>query len=360
MTFSERVLSLTQDWLLPKVVDNTLGSNILPLRLIGNSKEGKGETIKKALKYQSSGTATSFSGMDTFTASQLTTKVRISYDMRAVRIPVGISGMEAVANAVNETQVTDMVIEALEECQMELLDSVGSMLYGIGTGNSNKDFLGIGAISDDGTDVGTLGGLSRTTYPVLNATRTAATGGLLSLAQLATLYSAVSSGSNLSSPTLITSTEGVWDNYESLLTPMVRENYTMFGYYEMGQQGKPSRPKEGLVGTQGFTAVTYKGIGWARDEKATTQNVFMHNEHWMDFFGWDARDTFGYKSINLGSKTIEGVYAESPMSQFSGFNWSGFRAPTSSFSGIADIIILGNLTSFQPRRQGRLTGVTGV
>jgi hypothetical protein len=359
MTFSERVLSLTQDYLLPKVVDNVLGSNILSLRFIGNSKEGKGESIKKALKYQNSGTATSFAGLDTFTANQLTTKVRISYDMRAVRIPVAVAGMEAVANAVTETQVTDLVVEALEETQMELLDAVGSMIYGTGAGNANKDFLGLGAIVDDGTDVGTLGTLSRTTYPVLNATRTAS-GGTISLAKLATLYSAISAGSGLSTPSLISSNETVWDFYETLLTPMVRENYTMFGYYQVGQQGGASRPKESLQGAQGFTAVTYKGIPWVRDEKATSQNVFMLNENWVDFFGWDARGLFGYNKVSLGAKTVEGLYTESPMSGFNGFNWSGFRAPTNQFGGIADIIILGNLLSFQPRRHGRLTGVTGV
>lgn len=360
MTFSERVLALTQDYLLPKVVDNTLGSNILSLRLIGNAMEGKGESIKKALKYQSSGAATSFAGLDTFTANQLTTKVRISYDMRAVRIPVAVSGMEAVANAVTETQVTDLVVEALEESQMELLDAVGSMIYGTGTGNGSKDFLGAGAIVDDGTDVGTIGTLSRTTYPVLNAYRAAASGSLLSLAQLATMFSGVSSGSNLSSPTLMTSNETVWDLYESLLTPMVREQYSMLGYYQVGQQGGANRVKEGLVGTQGFVAVTYKGIPWVRDEKATSQNVFMFNENWLGFYGWDARGLFGYNKINLGTKTVEGLYAESPMSQFNGFNWSGFRAPTNQFGGIADIIIMGNLCSFQPRRHGRLTSVTGV
>lgn len=359
MTFSERVLSLTQDYLIPKVVDNTLGGNILSLRLIGNAKEGKGESIKKALKYQSSGTASSFAGLDSFTAAQLTTKVRISYDMRAVRIPVAVAGMEAVANAVTESQVTDLVVEALEESQQELLDSVGSMIYGTGTGNSNKDFLGLGAIVDDGTDVGTLGTLSRTTYPVLNATRTAS-GGTISLAKLATLYSAASSGTALSTPTLYDSNETVWDFYEQLLTPMVRENYTMFGYYQIGQQGGATRPKESLQGTQGFTAVTYKGVPWVRDEKATAQNIFQLNENWLDFYGWDARGLFGYNKVNLGQKTIEGLYAESPMSQFNGFNWSGFRAPTNQFGGIADIIILGNLLSFQPRRQARETGVTGV
>jgi len=358
MTFSERVKSLTQDYLLPKVVDNVLNSNILSFRLIGRALEGKGESIKKAIKYENSGTATSFAGLDTFTAAQLDTKVRMEYDMRAVRQPVAVSGMEAVPNAVNETQVTDLVKEAFDESSQELMDEIGTQLYGDGTGNSNKDFIGLGAIVDDGTDISTIGTLSRTTYPVLDATRTAS-GGTLSLAKLATLFSAVSSGTDKSMPTLMVSDETVWDLYEQLLTPTVRENYSMMGYYKVGITGGAMR-EEGLKGTQGFVAVTYKGIPWTRDEKATAQTVYMLNENWLSFYGWDAKGKFGYNKVALGNSTTEGLYSESPMSQFNGFNWSGFRAPTNQFGGIADIILLGNLTSWQPRRHGRLTGVTGV
>lgn len=361
MVFSERVLALTQDYLLPKVVDNTLGGNVLTFRLMGNAKEGKGESIKKAIKYQNSSTATSFAGLDTFTAAQLTTKVRLSYDMRGSRIPVAVAGMEAVANAVSETQVTDLVKEALEETQAELLDNIGTQVYGLGTGNGSKDFLGLGAIVDDGTDVGTIGTLSRTTYSVLNATRTAFSGNTLTLGKLATLFTNISSGTALSSPTLLISNETVWDFYEQLLTPQVRENYTMFGYYNVGKSGGATRslPK-GMEGAQGFVALTYKGIPWVRDEKSTAQNVFMLNENWLDWYGWDARGQFGYNKVSLGTSTQEGLYEESPMSPFNGFNWSGFRAPTNQFGGIADVILLGNLTSWQPRRHGRGTGITGV
>lgn len=361
MTFSERVLSLTQNYLIPKVVDNVLNSNVLVYRILGNANAGKGESIKKAIKYQTSGLATSFAGLDTFTAPQLDTKVRMSFDMRAVRIPVGISGMEAVANAVTETQVTDLVKEAVEESQMELVDALGTMIYSDGTGNSNKDPLGISAVVDDGSVVPTFGGLSRTTYPVLNATVTGS-GGSLTLKKLATLYSAISSGSFMTTPTLMVSNETVWDLYETLLTPMVKENYTMFGYYTISKNIEAGAVRngshEGLVGNQGYVAVTYKGIPWVRDEKCTAQTVYMLNEHWMKWYGWDARGMFGYNKVSLGSSTIEGLYAEPPMSDFSGFNWSGLRAPTNQFAGIADIIILGNLTSWQPRRSGKLTGVT--
>lgn len=365
MLFTDRVLGLTQDYILPKVADNVLGSNVLAMRLVATGKEGKGESIKKPLKYQTSGQGTSFAGLDTFNAQQLTTKVVIRYDMRGVRQPVAVSGMEAVANAVTETQVTNLVKEAFEETEMELVDLIGTQLYGTGTGNSNKDLIGIGAIIDDGTDVTTIGGLSRTTYPVLKATRTAS-GGTLALSTLATLYTNISAGSTMSIPTLMISDEPTWDLYEQLLTPMVRETYERMGYYKMTSNGVQlpgagNGSQEGLSGTQGFVTLTYKGIPWARDEKATAQNVFMINENWVDWYGWDAEQAgLGYKRVGLTATTVEGLYAESPMSGFPGLNWSGFRTPTNQFGGIADLVFLGNLMSFQPRRHGRLTGVTTV
>lgn len=358
--FGTRVTALTQNWLLPKVVDNVLSGNILTLRLMGNAKQGKGSSIDRAIKYKNSGAAQSFFGLDSFTAQPLDTKITLSFDMRGVRIPMAVSGMDAVANAVSQTQVTDLVKNAVEESETELLDATGDMVYSTGTGNDNKDFIGLGAIVDDGTDVSTFGGQSRSTYAVLKATRTAATSNKLTLPQLATLFSDVSSGSATSTTTLITSDESAWDIYESLLTSTVRETYSMLGTLQMGQTGGPTRNQQGLSGTAGFVALSYKGIGWVRDEKATAQTVYFLNENRLDYYGWDAKGMFGYNGIKLGSTTFDGLYAESPLSNFSGFNWSGFRAPTDQFAGLADLIILGNFLSWEPRRQGRLTGVVSA
>lgn len=361
MTFGNNVTALTQNWLLPKVVDNVLNGNVLAFRLMGNAQKGKGTSIDRPIKYQNSGAATSFSGFDTFTAASLNTKVTLSYDMRGVRIPIGLSGMDVVANKVSETQVTDLVQESVEESQQELLDTVGDMLYSTGTGNSNKDFIGLGAIADDGTDVTTIGGLSRNTYSVLNATRTAS-GGTMTLAKLATLHSAVSGGGPQNTTTMIVSNETVSDLYEQLLTPTVRETYNGLGMPRLGLRGVSRGGQEqGLVGNQGFVAMSYRGVPWVRDEKSTSQTVWMLNENQLKFYGWDATGVFGYNKISLGTSQIEGAYSDyEGMSEFNGFNWSGFRAPTNQFAGIADVIILGNLTSWAPRRQGRLTGVTGV
>lgn len=357
--FGTNVTTLTQNWLLPKVMDNTMNGNILGLRFLGNAKQGKGSSIDRAIKYQNSGAAGSFFGLDTFDAIPLDTKVTLSYDMRGVRIPLAVSGMDAVANAVSQTQVTDLVKNTVEESETELADAIGDMFYSTGTGNGNKDFMGVAAFADDGTDVSTIGGQSRSTYPVLNGTRTAS-GGTLSLDKLATLFSNVSSGSASTTTTMITSDEAVFDLYESLLSPTVRENYSMMGTMQMGRSGGPSREQKGLMGTAGFVALSYRGVGWVRDEKATSQTAYFLNENRLDYYGWDTKGMFGYNAVKMGSTTHEGLYSEAPMSQYTGFNWSGFRAPTDQFAGIADIIILGNLTSWEPRRQGRLTGITGV
>lgn len=360
MTFSERVISQTRQFLLPKVVYNVLGSNVLAARLVGNGKKGKGVAIEKAIKYQNSGTATSFSGLDTFQASQLDTKIRLSYDMRAIREPVGVAGLEILANRDPEVQATDLVKEALEETQDELFDALGDYLYGTGTGNSGKDPLGIRAIVDDGTVVSTIGGQSRSTYPVLNSTVTSLSALSLTLARMATLYSAVSSGTGMTNPTLMISNETVWDLYESLLTPIVREQYSMMGYYNVGSRGGVSRAShEGLVGTQGFVSLTYKGIPYARDEKATAQNLFMLNENWLDWYGWKG-NVLGYEPVAFSHSQVETTFDGAPMSSFTGFHWSGFRTPTNQFAGIADIILVGNLASWQPRRHGRFTNVTSV
>ena len=349
---------------MPKVVDNVLNSNILSLRLIGNGKEGKGYDIRKSIKYKVSGTATSFSGLATFTASQLSTKVKMIYDMRAARQPVAIAGTDAVANASAESQ-TKLVTEALEESEQELIDAIGTMIYADGTGNTNQDFLGMQALADDGTAVGTIAGLSRTTYPVLDGTRTSS-GGTLTLGKLATLFSAISSGSGNQSPTLMVGVPTVWDLFEQLLTPTVRENYNSLGYYQVGQAGGARREGsmgtkfQGLSGMAGFTALTYKGIPFVRDEKATTQTIFMLNEHWINWYGWDAKGFAGYNKMTFGSSQIEGDYTEAPMSNFTGFNTSGLLTPPGQFGVISDIILLGNLTSWQLRRQGQLNAITGV
>src|SRR4030042_655188 len=93
MTFSERVLSLTQDKLVPKVLDNIINSSCLTARFLGNAKPWSVESLKRAIKYTTSGLGGSFSGLDTFSTSTSETTLRMTYVIRAYEQPVVIPGI---------------------------------------------------------------------------------------------------------------------------------------------------------------------------------------------------------------------------------------------------------------------------
>lgn len=356
-----RVNAMTEESFLPVIFDQVISSTALALRTIGNGKKWKGRQMVVPVKLSNSSTAASFSGLDSFTASELNTKQKMEFDLRAVRQPIALAGLEMQVNGVGETQVIDMVKEALEETQTELMDYVAGILYGLGTGNGNKDFLGIGAFADDGTDVSTVGGLSRSTYTVLNGTRTNSSG-TLALDKMATLYSNVSKGSAMSTPTMAPTTETIFDLYEQLLTPTVRESYSMTGRYNLSRSPEAAggMSREGLQGMSGFTAISYRGVPLVRDEKCTSGRLFMLNEHYMEWRGADAAEETGYRPVKFNPSTIDGVYAENPLSGVSGFNWSGFRATMNQYGVVADVIITGNLIPKRLNFQGQLTNITGV
>jgi hypothetical protein len=249
----------------------------------------------------------------------------------------------------------------MDETQVELIDYVSGVLYGFGTANSNKDFYGIGAIADDGTNVSTIGGLARSTYPTLNGTYTSS-GGLIGLDKMATLYSSLSSGSNLSTPSMAPTTELVFDLYEQLLTPTVRETYSMTGRYQLNAnpQMAGGMSRDGLSGQTGFVAISYRGIPLTRDEKCPSGKLYMINEYTMEWRGAKAAKETDYSPVAFTPDTLVGVYGEAPLKQISGFNWSGFRAPTNQFGVVADVIIMGNLLAKRPNRNGQLISITGV
>lgn len=355
MTFGQRLTTVTQDEILPQVVDTILGGNFISFRYLSSAKRWNGEQLKKPIKYQKAGLGGSFQGLDTHSTSTADTRVMMAYDVRGYEHPIAIPGME---KAVNRTpaQVLNLVKVEVESAQEDALDDIGTMLYADGTGNSSKDFLGFDALIDDGTSVGTIGGLSRTTYSTLNSTRTAS-GGTLDLDKLATLVSAVSAGSSERlRPSVFISNETVWDLYESLLTPMVRANYEAFGMPMVTRQSRaPIRGAE-LKGAQGYRALTFRGIPWVSDEKSTAQTLWAVNENYLNWYGLKDADL---EQISLGQADIDGVYSEAPNKNV-GFQWTGFMRPINQYGEVAHLYLLGNLLSFNPKRHGRLTGITGV
>ena len=150
--------------------------------------------------------------------------------------------------------------------------------------------------------------------------------------------------------------ETVWNLYESLLQPTVRANYQSFGLPVVNANTAPGQAVQnpnGLNGTQGFVSITYRGMPIVADEKADSGVLFFINEHYLD---WYSLKDDELQSVSAGGSVIDGVYQESKMS--TPFQWTGWKEPTDQYAAVGQLIAMGNLVSWQPRRHGKLTGIT--
>ena len=337
-SFGNRILTTTQDELLPRVLDTILNSNVFATRMLSSAKKWKGEQLKRAIKVSKNVTGTSFSGFDTFSTSATDNRVRLVFDPKFYQITVALPLTELSVNEVNATKVIDLMSVELEGAAHDMADDIGDIFYGDGTGNSSKDPLGLGAIVDDGTDAATYGELTRADYPTIDAISTAS-GGTLSLAKMATLYAAVKSGSQ--KPTVGFCDESVWALYEQLLQPQERIN-------------KTSGTSKGLTAGTGFVGLDYKGFPILSDEKCTAETLLFLNEDYIDWYALPVAMTepIKYKT------EIEGNDYGQPLGL--GFSWGGWIKPANSATVVGHIYLGGNLVSFNPKRHGKLTGITGV
>lgn len=349
MEFDTNIQAMAKEALLPKSVDIVLGSNVLALRLLGNAKKWRGTKLEKTIQHTAPTTGGSFSGYDLFDTTSSDTKIKLSFDLRGYYQSIILSGMEIDVTSASESSV-DLVVNAIEEGTNAMADAIGTILYGTGTGNGNKDFLGLGAVVDDGGEVATYGGQTRASYTGLQANETDV-GGALTLAGMATMYSSCSSGSE--KPTLIVTTEAIWDDYEALNQPYLQNN--MDGYRQVTMKGMT--PREALKGETGFDALFFRGTPVVADEKATSGTMWFLNEKHLAFYSLESKMP-GYSKISVGgNKTIEGEYGNQPSKNLA-FNWSGFKQPVNQYAEIGQVILEGNLVSFHPRRHGVLNTIS--
>ncbi len=336
-----RITTTTNNVLLPKVVDTILGSNVLFTRIVVRAAKWRGEQIRKIVKVSKNSQGGSFSSLDTFNTGAVDNRVKIVFDPKFYEIPVVVPLTDLAVNRSDPNRLADLASLELESSADDATDDLGTMFYGDGTGNDNKDLLGLAAIVDDGNSVATYGGQSRATYSGLCSTVTDS-GGTLSLTKMATLYNNISSGSI--TPTLGVCDETVFSLYESLLENKERISRDV-STFAGGKQ----------IAGAGFTGLYYKGFPILADEKATAQTLFFLNERYLEFRGIPFPMA---KPINYGVKTIEGNDITGVKGL--GFSWSGWIIPANQAALIGHIYFGGEFWSPNPKRHGKLTGITSV
>jgi len=358
IVYGNRVDNFSERKLYAKVVDNVLSSASYFARVMSMGKPMSGKTYDYTVKITDSGLGEFFTGLESLSLSASDTTIALSYAHTAFAQPVVSIMLESFANDGPEGTI-DMDVYKLEEAKAEAVSRLGSAVFGTGSGDQP---LGLGAIVDDGTDVSTIGGQSRTTFSALNATRTAS-GGTLTLAKLATLYDTISaSGIDTETPNINVTTKTVWSLFESLLSPTVRAEYASIGYNQIAVRGTQIVKTPDLKGHAGFTALTYRGRPVIADDKCTSGNWFALNERYIE---WRGRNSVPTKyrgkieKVDLGTPTtIEGVAADMPTSY--GWFFQPYQMLPQQAGMVARLYVIGQMCTSQPRRSGRLTGITSV
>lgn len=359
MLFTNRVNTITLETIVPKVYDQILNDNFITYRFIGNGKKGNwsGRVLQIPVKLSTNPQVKSFQGMDTFGTNQVETRQLLTYDPRGVQASVAISGMEQSTNAVAESQVIDLLRVEMESTAQDMMDGIGGMFYAAGTGNNNKDYLGLDVLNDDGTSSDLVGQLSRATNPALKGYRVAATSSLLTLNLLGTSYDNVAGGNAImQQPTLFQSSETEWTLFEQLLSPTVRENYNAQGGMVVTRNSRGPVPRNQLNGGMGYTCLSWRGVPWIKDEKAPTGTVWINNENYLE---WRSLRGVGLQQISLAANLVDGVYNDAPSGN-TGLQWTGLRESYNQYGSAGYFILMGNMIVTQPRRMGRITSVTGV
>lgn len=327
------VTSVTKQNFLPTVVLNFYEGNVLFMRLKDKRKSwSSGYQMKIPTQIAGRTQLGSYSGADVFGTAQEDVRQQFTINPSQYYANLTVTGIQAAANRGKEA-IVDLLTAEFNSVGIALNDLMGTDLYGDGTGNNNKALTGLVAQIDNGTNVTTFQGLSRTTYPTLKSTYNTQSGAL-GLDDLATDWDGAQIGSD--QPTIGVTTPAVFSIYEALLTstnhvqvvPNQRFTLTAAGIQNAGVQGNA-----------GFTGLSFRGMPIISDDKCTAGNLYMINERYLDLYEM-APDP------NFVSGTQEG------------FGWTGWKKPTNQDVIVSQMIWYGQLVGTEPRKNSRRVSIT--
>ena len=349
MAFWTDLQNNMRDQIAPKIVDTVLGGNLILQIMLGMRKSAFTSDVKRfVVKTSTAWNGGSFSGLDRFNTNQVQTTQKLLFSPRMYEQPIILPGDELSLSKTKES-VRNLQTQKGEEASQEMADGIGTLLYGDGTGNSNKDFLGLVAGCDDGTNVATYGGLSRATFTTIKGNLDSTTT-VITFAAIDSMLRSTNSGNE--KVDMILTTEAIFDFISTLFTQVSNERSA-----NTSNNSLIKTAISGLAGEAGFTSLFYKGVPIIADEKCTDDHIFFLNTKTWEFATVD--QMVGTTPVMLKSAEIEGQYDTNTEKSY-GFNVSSTMMPHDQYGFISHLFLMGNLMCKNPRRNGYMTSITSV
>jgi len=358
MVFTDRVTDITYQEILPTIVDQINNSNVFTAMVLTQPGSWRGVYETQPIEIANSTTGGSFAGMDTFPTAATNNTRLMTWYVAAYEQSVVVPGIERAVNANNEKQVIRLLATRMDEAKISASQAVGSIFYGLGSG---KDFDGLGLIVDNGTNTSSYAGITRSGNSYINADVTAVTSGIITLDYLSSEFDNVSAaGSTSESPTLGLTTKAIWTYIEGLIQPMVSARYETLQArgYDRVDGGLPPgvavpAGDKRLSAFGGFNAISYRGRPLVADDLASAQTFFWINQNYLKFH------RLTDSSLNQIASTVEvteGFYKDVPFP--SAWQFREMISPVNQYGQVGLLLLMGNLIHRQPRRNGKLTGIT--
>lgn len=335
------IQATTNQYLAPAWVDLILRDNFFIGEVLGKTKKYEGSQMQFPIKYQKGVASVAFNGFDQLPTSQQPVTVNMTFYPTFVATNVALAGSDL---SVNDTamQTVKLAKTMMESRAQDGADDIGTFFQSDGSSFGGKAPMGLAGIVDDGTNLSTYGGLSRTTYSGLNATVTASSG-TISLLKIRQLANSISDGKVR--PSLALTTYDIWSYIEQLLQTFQRNTYSDFSNMDAGTGYKSN----GLI---------WDGLTIFHDKKVASGIFYLLNMDYLKFYGlkwWKGTP------VSLKSETIKGnIYEYNPANATKAFTWTNWIEAYNQGAVNGFMILGGQMMCTAPFRNGKLTGITGI
>jgi hypothetical protein len=176
-----------------------------------------GTKIVEPLIYGKNSTVGSYAGYESLALTPQEGISAAEFDWKQYAASISISGIEEAKNN-GEQEIINLLEAKIMQAEESMRESFNQMFFSDGTGNSSKDWNGLGNLVESGNTVGginsaTAGNEFWRSYEENTATA-------LTLAQMSTAYNSVSVGND--HPDTLLTTQTLFEKYEALLQPNLR------------------------------------------------------------------------------------------------------------------------------------------
>lgn len=305
--WNDAVIATTLSHYENKLADQVFSSKPLlwSLKNAGRVKNYHGISIVQQLIYGEAVNHGSYADSDVFATAAQTGISAAEFPWRQYYGLIYFTGLELAKNTGKE-QLISLMEARVDQVEMTISENLDEMLFGDGTGNGGKDFMGLAGLVNSTTN--TVGGIDRSTYTWWQPSRVNEAGSL-SLASMRTAYNDPSEG--IDQPTNGFTTQAVYEAYEGLLQSNVRHEDV-----EMGDAG--------------FQNLMYKGAPLVFDAYCDTGLLYFLN---MKYITLAKLDDVWFQPSELQKPTNQDVYYKT-------------------------LILYGNLILSNSKRQSVLYGIT--